>query len=228
MKKQVNTSKLSFHFIIGFLIYQIIGDIISSFVNIYFEKNSSDLFLKYGENNVYIVYFLITALIIHFIATSLSTSSLIKQFEITKNNKKGFIISIFIFFIIIAIITGLLNKERFLMVFIINSIVLLLMLGYVYAKVSSISDFDISKESNVSYEQLNTYDELETGGNKEMISEQNNLNNNPFASTIEENQNPVEPTQNVFEKPVEQPQQQSTSYLDIFTNPPKNDNPEEK
>lgn len=245
MKKQATNNKLVFHFIIGFIVYQIIGNILSSVVDVIFNENSTDLFLKYGEKTVYIVYFLITALIIHFIATFLSVRSLYKNFEITKDHKKGIIIPIATFFLVVALITGLLNSEKFVMVFIINIIVLLLMLGYVYLKISSVSNFDFSyKKASLPKEQPVTFNKPETiipdttEPNKEINTPnelKSNTRFNPLTGTVEEIPQSVidkipekQPIQtNLFNKPVEQ-QEQSMNYMDIFTNPPKNNNEEEK
>ena len=137
MKKQATNSNLAFHFMIGFIVYLIIGEIASSVVDVYFDNNAYRLILKYGENMVYIVYIFITALIVHFIATYLSARSLYKHFEIDNGSKKEFVVFVSIFFIIVALIIGIINSERFIMVFIINLLVLTFMLGYVYLKIIS-------------------------------------------------------------------------------------------
>lgn len=230
MKRQATNSKLLTHFAIGFIIYQVIGDIAAGMVETYFEDNSFELFMKYGENKVYIMYFLLVALVVQSIATFLSTKSLCKHFEIRKSQLNSLVLSIAVFFIIIALIAGTLNSERFVMVFIINAIVLMLLMIYVYFKISStVIDSSIQNNiPNISSEpeshEVKVYIPEEETKNEQNIQERPaNIRFNPITGTIEERPANQPEIPNSFEQPVEQQEQQTPNYMDIFSNPINND-----
>jgi hypothetical protein len=175
MKKSSSVGNLTFHFIIGFIIYQIIGDFISSFIQefakIFLENASIDDTYK---SICLFICVILCNLVLQFVATSLSLKSLLKKYDVLKEQITKLLINISIFFIIVSVLSAtitVIENSNFILNLVINFIIFILMLVYIN---KSLTKHTISND-NFSYHNLdNNYNSNS--------SEKANLMNKTFNS----------------------------------------------
>ena len=191
MEKQiVSLTKFFIHFVIGFLVYELLVDILG--INIIFglilkslEKNAILL-----DTNVIIV---ISFIILHFISIFLSVNSLTRKYELKKEDKNNFIIGCVVLFIIYSLIYSYLNfvlsndksVDMFLYYLILNVIILEITVIYIRYKImKKISDKDVINNEN------NNFNTNIVG----YVNENNNeikVENNMLNSNIEYHSNSI-------------------------------------
>lgn len=162
--KNFSITKLTIHFIVGFIVYQVIGELLVAFI-----KKPLLLLI---ENNIHtnetiwiISVSFICLILIQFIAAFLSLNSLCKRYVIGKNQVKQFLINISLFYIVLAFITTYISiyKDFGMLMYIIlsfmNLISMLLTLFYIKHKLKQNNDSNEIINSTISNEQINKTNE---------------------------------------------------------------------
>ena len=132
-KEKCNIKKITFNFIIGFIVFQMVGYFAATFIWTLVTVVIKELIIDYDSKLVlYLLNNICSLLIMNIIATMLVTKTLFKSFSIDKNKIKNFLINISLFFIVVSFFQSIIkfydtNIEIFIISLIINIIVCFIM-----------------------------------------------------------------------------------------------------
>ena len=176
-KKIVSVGEIVIHFTIGFIIYQVIGNFFSQALQTFIEICIENIgFLSANKDIVLIISLFLIILLLQFLATFLSISSIYRNYLIEKNEINSLIVPFGIVFVVISIITAMLNEDYFMTVLIINLIVFSIMLFYIRIKLLHYKKKELKYKTPNDNKNIN--ESINNVSQDNMTQNMNNVNQN--------------------------------------------------